>query len=258
MRKEYKNQVYVPSTNATVFEFQVNSKADQRVNILVEKTDESFSLIETGTDKKVLIGSLIDLMKYLDKASGRWLVRKKTKAVPKRLFYNKEFCKYLLSIGYTMIHIQSGLSWVWNQDYTGLIVSDGSIRTEDQLPPSGTFAIDFCQERNKKTRREVQDERLKLEQERLKAEKAKSKEQKEAAKKAFTEFLKQQQLMSNKIIDKACDEKSKGKVQPTPVVVETTETKKKWPYLVAAAVGGIIALVGERIVKKNQSFRNAS
>ena len=159
MGKKENQQFYVPSTSSTIFEFQVNSKPDKKVNILVEKTDESFSIIETGTGKKILIGSLIDLMKYLNKASGRWLVRKKTKTIPKRLFFNREFCEFLLGLGYTMIHVQTGLAWVWNNDYRELIVSDGSIRTEDQIPPSGTFAIYFCQERKIKTKKDVEAER---------------------------------------------------------------------------------------------------
>lgn len=159
MGKKENRQFYVPSTSSTIFEFQVNSKPDKKVNILVEKTDESFSIIETGTEKKILIGSFVDLMKYLNKASGRWLVRKKTKTIPKRLFFNREFCEFLLGLGYTMIHVQTGLAWVWNNDYRELIVSDGSIRTEDQIPPSGTFAIDFCQERKKLTKKQVEAER---------------------------------------------------------------------------------------------------
>lgn len=159
MKKFENKQFYVPSISSTIFEFQLNSKSDQRKNILVEKMDESYYIIETGTGRKIMMGSLIDLMQYLDKASGRWMVRKKKKETSMPLFHNKDFSKHLLGLGYTMMHIQTGLSWVWNEAYTELIVSDGSIRSEDQLPPSGKFVIDFTQEKLPRIKKEVESER---------------------------------------------------------------------------------------------------
>lgn len=246
MEKRNKYQFYVPASGAQKFEFYVGTQKP----LTVIRKEQWFYQLEQDNQLKPL-GGLISLLQYLHRCQAKFLDKHNK---PRNLFYNRTVAKQMMREGYSVVDVVGGIIYCYTEDYSKIVSSSGLVMDND-LPPATAFCIDFTESKLPKTFKEVQAEQEQLTAEK---EKAKIKEQKEAAKKAFTEFLNQQQLMSKKIIDKACDEKSKGKVQPTPVVVETTRTKKKWPYLVAAAVGGIIALVGERIVKKNQSFRNAS
>lgn len=214
MTKSSKHPFFVPASSAQKYEFYVGIENP----LTVIRKEQWFYQLEQDNQLKPL-GGLISLLQYLHRCQAKFLDKHNK---PRNLFYNRTVAKQMMREGYSVIDVVGGIIYCYTEDYSKIVSSSGLVMDND-LPPATVFCIDFTESKLPKTFKEVQ-----AEQEQLIAdkEKAKSKEQKEAAKKAFTEYLKQQQLMSNKIIDKACDEKSKGKVQPTPDAKEKTEAKK--------------------------------
>lgn len=184
--KENKNYTnfYIPSPKATVFEFEVNRKEDQRCIINVIRNEAFFYRLENGEERKVLIGDYKKLMEYLFKTGGCWLVRKKgKKKTTPRVFFEKSDASFLLREGYSLFHLQSSSIMSYDKDYTNIIVVDHEVRRIGSLP-GGLYCVAWLEERNPKTMDQVEAERQRAMEAEAKLREEAERQAREAARKA--------------------------------------------------------------------------
>ena len=184
--KENKNYTnfHIPSPKATVFEFEVNRKDDQRCIINVIRNEAFFYRLENGEERKVLIGDYKKLMEYLFKTGGCWLVRKKgKKKTTPRVFFEKSDASFLLKEGYSLFHLQSSSIMSYDKDYTNIIVVDHEVRRIGSLP-GGLYCVAWLEERNPMTMDQVEAERQRAMEAEAKLREETERQAREAARKA--------------------------------------------------------------------------
>ena len=156
--KENKNYTnfHIPSPKATVFEFEVNRKDDQRCIINVIRDEAFFYRLENGEERRVLIGDYKKLMEHLFKTGGCWLVRKKgKKRTTPRVFFEKSDASFLLREGYSVFHLQSSSIMSYDNDYSNIIVSNNEIKSIGEIP-GGDYCVAWLEGQKPMTMKEVE------------------------------------------------------------------------------------------------------
>lgn len=156
MNRKNQKKFHIPSPKATVFEFEVNRKDDQRCIINVIRDEAFFYRLENGDERRVLIGDYKKLMEYLVKTGGCWLVRKKSKKkTTARVFFEKSDASFLLREGYSVFHLQSSSFMSYDNDYSNIIVSNNEIRSIGEIP-GGDYCVAWLEGQKPMTMKEVE------------------------------------------------------------------------------------------------------
>lgn len=229
-RKKQKN-FHIPSPKATVFEFEVNRKDDQRCIINVIRNEAFFYRLENGEERRVLIGDYKKLMEYLFKTGGCWLVRKKgKKKTTPRVFLEKSDASFLLREGYSLFHLQSSSIMSYDNDYSNIIVSNNEIRSIGEIP-GGDYCVAWLEGQKPMTMKEVEAARQRAMEEK-KAEKK--------GKKTEIEARKIQEALDKRIAEL----KARRAERKTVEAKSEPKAKSSWVWISYAVVAGASAIAG--------------
>lgn len=231
-RKKQKN-FHIPSPKATVFEFEVNRKDDQRCIINVIRDEAFFYRLENGGERKVLIGDFKNLMEYLFKTGGCFVLQKKSKKIKtSRVFIPASDASFLLKEGYKLYHLQSSSIMSYDKDYTNIIVVDHEVRRIGSLP-GGLYCVAWLEERNPMTMDQVEAERQRAMEAEAKLREEAERQAREAARKA----ARQEEL------ERKNEEKNSTAI-PKPEPVENDDSLLDSLLKIAGGIGIFLTGIG--------------